>query len=311
MKNVIIETDIGHDPDDFFSLCYLYSAGANIRAITIHKGEPHQIALVRMFCKEVGLDIPVGATDLNVPECKKYVGEFEGKPVQVYVDFHHKLLERYGHPHTAKADDEGYKVIQNVYGKYPDSEFFVIGAPKNVSTFIGHYGSALSHMKIKQMTFQGGFLSYHVHQYPCERLPKFEGKMTFPSYNPNGDIKGTEAIVACPNIEHIRFVSKNVTHTLIYDKSMHDLMKLAPIKNRADEMFIEGMNIYLHKHSEKKFHDPCAAVCMMHPEIAQFVKGNLYHDKGGWGTHPDPTANRETIVTIDKEKFWQHILDKT
>ena len=76
--NVIINTDIGFDPDDFFALCYLYSAGVNIRAITISAGDPHQIALVKFFCKEVGLDIPIGVADLNRKAPKDHSGKFEG-----------------------------------------------------------------------------------------------------------------------------------------------------------------------------------------------------------------------------------------
>lgn len=34
-NNLIVETDIGHDPDDLFALCYLFSAGVNIKAILL------------------------------------------------------------------------------------------------------------------------------------------------------------------------------------------------------------------------------------------------------------------------------------
>lgn len=306
MKNVIVETDIGHDPDDFFALCYLHSAGVQIRAITIHKGEPHQIALVRFLCKELGLDIPVGATKLDVEEPKKYEGEFEGLPVQEFVGFHHNLLTKYGYPHAAKADDYGHKVIADTLDKYPDSELFIIGAPKNVSTYL----SGERARPIDQITFQGGFLGYDVHNIPCERLPKFEGKTTCPSYNPNGDIKGTELIVKSPLIKNIRFVSKNVCHTIVYDKQIHELMKQGLPKNHADELFMSGMDLYLSKHNEKKYHDPCAAVCMLHPEIAKWVRGHLYYEKGGWGTFPNEASNSETIACIDKERLWSFILDK-
>ena len=45
--NLIVETDIGHDPDDFFALCYLHSAGINIRAILVTIGHPYQIEIIR------------------------------------------------------------------------------------------------------------------------------------------------------------------------------------------------------------------------------------------------------------------------
>lgn len=306
IKDIIIETDVGHDPDDVFAILYLHSAGVNIRAITVHKGAPHQLALIRFMCKELGLDIPVGATSLDVPQPKKYSGGFEGRPIQEYVGFHYKLLEHYGYPYEAKSDMEGYKVIADTLQEYPDAEIFVIGAPKNLSTYL----KCPKAKTIQRVTFQGGFIGYHVHNMPCKRLSKFEGKTTFPSFNPNGDVKGTQLIVETPLIKNLRFVSKNVCHTVVYNKDIHELMEEALPKNRADEIFLKGMDIYLDRHSEKKFHDPVAAVCMLHPEIAQWVRGTLYRENGGWGTRLDPTSNSETIVSLDENEFWDKIIDK-
>lgn len=309
-KNVIVSTDIGHDPDDFFALCYLQSAGVNIRAITITEGDPHQIALVKMFCKEVGLDIPIGVANIDRASPKEYEGEFEGTSVKEFVGFHYNLLDMYGYPYGAKHDGYGYKVIQDALSTYPDSEIFIIGAPKNFSRFLNVCGSAMQHSHIKQVTFQGGFMAYDAHSYPCKRLEKFEGKATCPSYNPNGDIKGTQTIIESQYIDHIRFVSKNVCHTIVYNREIHDMVKLVDTKNRADEMFIEGMSLYLSKHKEKKFHDPCAAVCMLHPEIAEWVRGTMYYAHGGWGTKPTSNSNSETIAMIDENKFWEYIIDR-
>ena len=30
MTELIVETDLGHDPDDFFALCYLAAAGLSV-----------------------------------------------------------------------------------------------------------------------------------------------------------------------------------------------------------------------------------------------------------------------------------------
>jgi len=306
--NVIIETDAGHDPDDWFSLCYLHSAGVNIRAITITAGDPHQIALVRFFCKEVGLDIPVGVSDLHrkSPDLKSYKGSFEGAEVKEYVGFHYNLLKAFGYPYEAKADDLGVKVIADTFFKYPDSELFIIGAPKNVGKFVKEYPSA----EIGQVTFQGGFMGYQFHDYPCEKLPHFVGKTTYPSYNPNGAKEDTQRIIDFKGIKNLRFVSKNVCHTIVYNREIHSKVRSVPPKNQADVLFIKGMDLYLQKHKEKKFHDPCAAVCMVHPEIGKWVKGKMYYEKGGWGTLPDPESNSETIADIDRESFWNHIINR-
>jgi glyoxylase-like metal-dependent hydrolase (beta-lactamase superfamily II) len=58
--NLVVETDIGHDPDDFFALCYLAAAGVDIRAVMISPGDPDQIAIARLLCDRLGLEIPIG-----------------------------------------------------------------------------------------------------------------------------------------------------------------------------------------------------------------------------------------------------------
>lgn len=49
---LIIETDLGHDPDDFFAICYFIDAGIDIQLITISPGDPDQIAIAKFLLKE-------------------------------------------------------------------------------------------------------------------------------------------------------------------------------------------------------------------------------------------------------------------
>ena len=63
--DLIIETDIGHDPDDFFAITYLAAAGVNIRAILISPGDPDQIAIAKLICDQLGLNIPIGTSKEN------------------------------------------------------------------------------------------------------------------------------------------------------------------------------------------------------------------------------------------------------
>ena len=62
------------------------------------------------------------------------------------------------------------------------------------------------------------------------------------------------------------------------------------------------------KHEGKKFHDPAAAVCMLHPEAGTWVNGTLYRERGGWGTRvsDDPAAD-EILADIDRTALWNHI----
>jgi hypothetical protein len=59
--DLIVETDCGHDPDDFFTFCYLLAAGVKLRCIIVTPGDLDQLAIVRLFCEQVGLDVPIGS----------------------------------------------------------------------------------------------------------------------------------------------------------------------------------------------------------------------------------------------------------
>src|SRR5262245_15797157 len=68
MLDLIVETDLGHDPDDFFTLCYLAAVGVRLRAITIVPGDRDQLAVARLLVKVLGLEIPVG---VSKPDSRK------------------------------------------------------------------------------------------------------------------------------------------------------------------------------------------------------------------------------------------------
>jgi hypothetical protein len=155
---------------------------------------------------------------------------------------------------------------------------------------------------------QGGFLSYDLSDpagtAPWPKIEKFRGLRTCPTFNLNGDVNGAQAFLAA-NIER-RFVGKNVCHTIVYDKDRHRNICAVPSSNRATELFREGMDLYLQIHDSKKFHDPSAAVCHLHPEIASWFKGSLYREKGNWGTYFKEDGD-DICVTLDYEVMWKYI----
>src|SRR4051812_27560323 len=105
--DLIVETDIGHDPDDFFAICYLVAAGVKIRAIVVTPGDKDQLAVVNLLCSELGLDIPVGYSKESV----KYSAG----------GVHAELLRRYGVSKDGKADGWGHEVINDTFVKFPES----------------------------------------------------------------------------------------------------------------------------------------------------------------------------------------------
>ena len=288
--NLIVETDIGHDPDDLFAICYLVACGVDIRAITVVPGDPDQIAIAKLITKELGLDIPIGASKLN-----------RDKPSSGSI--HYDLLDRYGHSRTAKPDGEGVKILEDVFNQYDSCELFVIGPVSSVGKYLRDHPDKI----ISRATMQGGFLGYNQHNSPfVVRLSKFEGVNWQPTFNLNGDRKAAEWFLSA-QIEERRFVGKQVCHTVLYTEWQH---KLINPKNRAAELFKEAGDFYFAKHENKKFHDPTAAVCHLHPEIAYWVRGKTSKIESGWGTSLDPNGDY-IIASIDYNALWSHISNFT
>lgn len=288
MINLIIETDCGHDPDDFFTLCYLHEVGVNIRAILVAPGDPDQIAAVRMFCGEVGLNIPVGAAKLGRTQKRSQN------------NMHTQLLKRYGYCQEAEADDLGTSIIPKVLKEYPDSEGFIIGPCSSIGRYCG--SNPDRDHPFEKATMQGGFLSYDQYRPQMfQALPQFEGKTWVPTFNLNADRPGGTSFLSA-DIPDRRMCGKNVCHSVVFDKNQAALMK--PGKTRASELFIEAAAVYLDKHDGKKFHDPVAAVCHLHPEVGTWYRGNTMKMESGWGTVENPTGDH-ILADLDHHTFWE------
>jgi len=268
---MIIETDCGHDADDAFTICYLVAAGVKPSTIFVTPGDLDQIATVRFLCDELNLKIPIGYS-------KKSEKLSSGS-------VHHDILKKYGKPLTAEGDDFGCNIQS-------EGDWFIIGPPKSLGQKDNYPD---------KMTMQGGFLPYKFGN-PKIRLEKFENLDWCPSFNPNGAVKETQKLAAAP-IKTKRFCGKNVCHSVLFDKT-----HLAPLKpnSRAAEIFVELAELYFQKHENKKFHDPVAAVCHLHPEIGTWIKGNPVRTKNGWTTELDETGSF-ILVDLDYNQFWERI----
>lgn len=284
--NLIVETDLGHDPDDFFAICYLIAAGVNIRHISVTPGDPDQIAIADFIGRYTNQNFSISATHEN--RTKNSSGSI-----------HHEILKLYKQPLGVSPDSVGPYMLLEEYDICSDVEFLIIGPPTNTGRLFKSRPDINN-----QVTIQGGFLGYSQHTHECVRLEKFEGKSWMPTFNLNGDRKGAEAIIG--SNAKLRFVSKNVCHTVVFDRERFSGFN-SPPRNPAEELFLTAATLYLSKHSEKKFHDPTAAVCMLHPEIATWVKGRMKKVEGGWGGHYDLYSQHDMIANIDYESLWRHL----
>jgi pyrimidine-specific ribonucleoside hydrolase len=295
--NLVIETDLGHDPDDFFAICYLIAAGVKIRHISICPGDPDQVALADFIRDFTEQDFTIGVSHIDrLCQC----GEKDCPRKFSSGGIHHKLLKRFGRPLDRIADGEGHQLIEKACFEFDDLEALVIGPATCLAFAVKH----LYAKPIKRITVQGGFLGYHQHEFPCLRLPKFEGLSWCPTFNLNGDRKA--AITLAESGIPLQYVSKNVCHTIEFDRNRFSDFGGGKASCAASELFIEAATLYFQKHDAKKFHDPTAAVCHLHPEIADWVRGHMVKIEGGWGTVLDPSGHR-IIADINRHLLWKHL----
>ncbi len=283
---MIIETDIGHDPDDFFAISYLIASGVNVRAILISPGDPDQIAIAKFLCEKVGIKIPIGSSKMD--RTKLSSGSI-----------HHDLLKKYKYPLEQKSDGLGADIIQDVIKSHPDSELFIIGPVSSV----GKYMAAHPETHFKRATMQGGFLPYSL-QSPQKPHLDFIGKEWMPTFNLNGDRPAGVTFLS-GNIGERRMVGKNVCHTVLFTKEVFENRSLP--KNPAFDLFEEAALMYFERHDSKKFHDPTAAACHLHPEIGTWFRGNTIKKESGWTTQANDGGDY-VLADIDYQLLWKTLL---
>ncbi len=264
---LIIETDLGRDPDDLFTLIHLIENEINILAITITPGDPDQVAVAKFLNSYYGLDIPIGVSDVN--RAKTSSG-----------GVHYKLLEHHNFPKTAKHDGAGHEIIASEYMGQLD-EVLIIGPCTNIGRWITEYNPIIA-----KATMQGGFL-------PCE-MEKFRGKEYVPTFNLNGDRKAAD-IFLNHSIKERRMVGKNVCHGIVLKENIFT----CGLNKLLADMYFKG-------HSEKKMHDPLAAVMHFNPEIGYWVKGKTTRMGSGWTT--DLNNPEDYILeSVDESEFWEYM----
>lgn len=286
---LIVETDIGHDPDDFFALCYLFSAGVDIKAIFITPGDESQIAVVKFILQILNKE----HVQIGVPE----LGRRKEKPTNI----HKNMLDKYNFPYFS-GDVKLSKDLFNELFEEENLEFFCCGPLKNLNIWAQDNKNII----FKRATMQGGFIGYAIHGLPVTEIDKFKNKIKVPTFNLNGCKSGALAFLGMP-IKDRRFVGKNVCHTITYNTEIHKYVKSIPARNRASELIREGMDFRFKSNpGGKVFHDPTAAVCHLHPEIGTWVKAKLFYEKGEWGSTLKSDGD-EIIIDIDRDKLWYYL----
>lgn len=272
------------DVDDVCALCLLcYHPSVSLRGVTVTPGSRKQVWAVRQILKMCGhAHVGIGSYNRDHPrDCVsgpiiKFFGGSVGED---------------------EPDADGWYGMERVLHDFPDT-VLVTGAPLcNAKAWLERTAQ-----RIKLWVGQGGFAGDNVVP-PEDRLKKFEGLTTCPTFNFNGNPKGALMMLASDRVGRRLLVSKNVCHGVVYDKRMHDCLKATSNPSPAFQTMMAFMDGYLATYGIKAFHDPLAVCCAIDPSICRFEPVEVYRERGEWGSRPSSLSNTSISVKVDMERF--------
>lgn len=280
------------DPDDVMTLAMLAThPRVRLTGVTVMPGDPEQVLLVRRILSFLGKgSVPVG-------------GSLSAAPARRVSPFYTRWLASCGVPSVeAEPVIEASKVLRVSIDQ--QAHLLTGAALTNIWNFYQEVVWVTRRNPLfESWTCQGGFAGDNV--VPVEdRLEKFNGMLTCPTYNLNGNPKAAEGLLAQPSMMGpIRLVSKNVCHGFLCEwedavikKDMHPGLVL----------MLRGTQMYLSdKKKPKALHDTLAAALMLDPWAGTWVRGTPYREKGKWGFTPDPKGHVEIVTKVDRKAIWQ------
>jgi len=184
-------------------------------------------------------------------------------------------------------------------------------------------GNALKQGKLtlKAWYAQGGFAGVNV--VPKEYvIDKFKGLITCPTSNFGCSFRETDLGLKCQEIPIKYLCSKNVCHSIIYDKELHELLDKSIKENRdkmskkkyiSKKMMYDVMDKgYISKgNCSKKIHDVLPVVAIRDLEVCKWIQVELFHKNSGkeWGSRFSDDSNVFISINYDKEKFRGYFVD--
>lgn len=288
MSDLIIETDLGGDPDDLFTLCFLIGMNVNVKGIIVTPGGPDQVAMANLIRQRCDKDFLIAKanSDREKNACN---------------GFHYKVLKYFDKHTHIKQDIDAQELLKKYIPRGAD--LLTIGPPKAGGTFANNNPDVVWN----KIVIQGGFLGYNLHNFPCEKVEKFKGENYVPTFNLNG-AKQEALFLIDAKTKSRYFISKNLCHTIYFDYNLYNKIDSVEARTKAGELFRVCAFLYFsNKKKKKKFHDPLAAFAYLYPEHFDWVKAKMVNKKGKWGAELDENGDL-VAADVNREEFWKKIM---
>lgn len=272
--DVVWDTDIGRDPDDFLAGCFLLSRqNVRLRAITISPGDHDQVALTRLLLKETGhAAVPIG----TVPDREKGKKSVSG--------CHLRLMEYYKATLFDEADGAGWEVLATALRASPEAVLFTSGPLNNVGDLLRKTDLPIG-LSVSMAGYWAG---------PGEPASK-------PEFNFNGCGWAAREFVESKRFGKRTLVGKNVTHQVLYNEELHHQIREAGKQSRPLALAAELMA--LRSPSAKKLHDVLAAAAIVIPNIFTWEEVQPIKRNNEWSSTASPGTGIWATTSVDIPTF--------
>jgi len=271
--DVVWDTDIGRDPDDFLAGCFLLSRpNIRLKAITISPGDSDQVALAKFLLKETGCgDVPVG----TVPDREKDKKSVGG--------CHLLLMKYYKVGMSASADGAGWEILEQTFKKHPNAILFTSGPLNNIGDLLRN-----TSIEVDLSVSMAGY------------WPEPGQPLSMPEFNFNGCGWAAREFVESKRFRKRQLVGKNVTHQVMYDDILHDQLRAAGKTSRPLALAHELMT---QRTGQKKLHDPLAATAIVNENIFEWQEVVPLKRNHQWGSIPSPGSGIWAATSVDQSAF--------
>ena len=285
MEKILLDTDIGGDIDDAICLAYLLKEPqCELVGITTVCGESEiRASVADAICQTVGRKIPIVAgLDSTM------------QPVPVYpTPDGADALAFWQHNTYEKADAPAF-LYQKIKENPHEIVLIGIGNMTNISTLFCTYPDAAG--LLKGLYVMNGYFGKAPLPEPCY------------NWNSWADPLASKIVFASDVAVH-RAIPLEVTDTLTIGAKQAEVL-LSADSNLMKAIFSFG-NAWLESSEKLTLHDPLTAVCVFHPDICRFERGNVQvetereNNMGGTSFIPSPKGNVEIARMVNREKFYR------
>jgi len=245
MKHLIIDTDIGGDPDDAIALLLALNSPEVTLDLIVTSDEHggHRAAFARALLQTTGLRIPVvGGSDL-------------GNDKYCLV---HDLVKAEG-----KQTDDYLSAIRNVMECNEHTDYVCIGPQTNIAAFIGYAPELQTKMSL---TMMGGGIDYR--------------KRDVAEHNIRYDILAARAVFDAAVSKRYVISDTTFNELLAVDRThpIYDAIDNSPCRDLLLPSFERFFNNY---HPASLMHDPLTLCAVLNDEYVSFTTRNLLLDEQG------------------------------